>query len=86
MEFVSDNLFTEGKLRILTIVDAYTRESPLIEVRYKYTDYDIANSLLDRTISLYRLPRVIKVDNGPEFILKHLSSFLGPPLFKIFAE
>ena len=30
MDFVSDALFTGEKIRILTIVDAYTRESPSI--------------------------------------------------------
>jgi hypothetical protein len=62
MHFINDNLFTGGKLKILAILDAYTRESTLIEVRYNYTDYDVTNSL-DIAVSLYVLPKVIKVDN-----------------------
>lgn len=71
MDFVSDNLFTGGKLKILTIVDVYTRESPLIGVGFRYTGYDVTTSL-DEAISRYEVPKVIKVDNGPEFISKEL--------------
>ena len=43
MDFVSDALFTEEKIRILTIVDAYTRESPGIGVGKHYKGTDALN-------------------------------------------
>ncbi len=55
MDFVSDNLFTGGKLKILTIVDAHTRESPLTGVGFKYTGYDVTTSL-DEAISRHGKP------------------------------
>lgn len=44
MDFVSDALFTGEKIRILTIVDAYTRESPGIGVGKHYKGTDVAST------------------------------------------
>ncbi len=71
MDFMSDNLFTGEKIRVLTVVDNFTRVSPVIDVKFNYKGIDVVNSL-KKAVSIYGLPKAIKVDNGPEFISKEL--------------
>ena len=71
MDFVSDALFTGEKIRILTIVDAYTRERPGIGVGKTYTGTDVVKTLMD-AMKHHGVPKVLRVDNGPEFVSKEL--------------
>ena len=67
MDFLSDQLFDGRKIRVLTIVDAYSKVSPAIDVRDRYTGADVA-ATLTRVCRDHGCPRTIRVDNGPEFI------------------
>jgi putative transposase len=69
MDFVADNLFDGRKLRMLTIVDCFTRESLAIEVDQSLKGDDVAR-VLSRIVSERGEPSVIKSDNGSEFISK----------------
>ena len=71
MDFLSDQLFDGRKIRILTIVDAFSKVSPVIDVRARYTGSDVV-ATLDRVTAEYGTPNSIRVDNGPEFISKDL--------------
>ncbi len=71
MDFMSDNLFTGERIRVLTVIDNFTKVSPVIDVKSSYKGIDVVNSLKKAT-AIYGLPKVIKVDNGPEFICKEL--------------
>ena len=71
MDFVADNLFDGTRLKILTVVDTYTRLSPAIGVGKSYKAMDVI-STLDSAIKKYGCPKTIRVDNGPEFISKEL--------------
>lgn len=71
MDFMSDQLFDGRRIRILTIVDAVTRISPAIDVRQSYRGADVV-STLERVTKVYGLPKIIRVDNGPEFVSKDL--------------
>ena len=71
MDFLSDQLFDGRKIRVLTIVDNYTRVSPAIDVRASYRGADVV-ATLERVAGLYGRPKRICVDNGPEFISKEL--------------
>lgn len=71
MDFMSDQLFSGQKLRLLTIVDNFTKISPDIGVDYSYKSAAVVQTL-EKAIALYGTPKVIKVDNGPEFISKEL--------------
>lgn len=71
MDFMADNLFTGEKIRVLTVVDNFTKISPVIDVKFSYKAIDVVNSLR-KAVSIYGLPKAIKVDNGPEFISKEL--------------
>ena len=68
---MSDQLFDGRKIRVLTIVDAYSKVSPAIDVRDRYTGADVA-ATLTRVCRDHGCPRTIRVDNGPEFISRDL--------------
>ena len=71
MDFLSDQLFDGSKIRILTIVDAFSKVSPAIDVRQRYRGADVVDTL-ERVMAIYDLPKSIRVDQGPEFISKDL--------------
>jgi len=66
MDFVSDQLVTGQRLKCLTVVDDFTRESPGILVARSISGQTVADffNLLAETRSL---PEVLVCDNGPEF-------------------
>jgi len=67
MDFVSDQLFNGVRIRMLTIIDNFTRESTAIGVGYRYRSYE-AIETLDKAVSVHGMPKRIRVDNGPEFV------------------
>ena len=67
MDFVHDQLATGRKLRILTVVDTFSRFSPVIDARFSYRGEDVV-ATLDRTCRMVGYPRTIRVDNGSEFV------------------
>ena len=71
MDFMSDALADGRKLRVLTVIDLYTRESPAIRVGTRFTSGQVAEVLAG--VALGRgVPREVRVDNGPEFTGKIL--------------
>ena len=62
MDFLSDQLFDGRKIRVLTIVDAFSKLSPAIDVRPRYTGADVVATLKRVTVE-YGVPRPIRVDN-----------------------
>lgn len=66
MDFMSDQLFDGRKFRLLTLVDDFTRESPVIELDQRLTGERVA-AVLDRIGRERGLPEKIRVDNGSEF-------------------
>ena len=71
MDFVSDSLFNGRKFRVLTVVDDFSRECPVLEADHSFTGKRVSR-VLDRMALTRGLPEVITVDNGPEFISKAL--------------
>lgn len=69
MDFVSDALFDGRRLRALTVVDNYTRESLAIEVGQSLKGEDVVR-VLDGVVAQRGAPQTIKVDNGCASISK----------------
>jgi hypothetical protein len=58
MDFVHDQLFDGRKIRILTIVDTFSRRSPAIDVRLSYRGNDVVETL-ERVIQESGCPKTI---------------------------
>ena len=71
MDFVHDQLATGRKLRILTVVDTYSRYCPVIDPRFSYRGEDVVNTL-ERVCSETGYPKVIRVDQGTEFVSRDM--------------
>jgi len=74
MDFMSDQLYDGRRIRLLTLVDNYTRESLAIEVG-EHIGSDRVVEVLTRLSKSRDLPKRIRVDNGPEFISKRLDQW-----------
>lgn len=67
IDFMSDALWDGRKIRLLNVIDDFNREVLLIETDTSLPTLRVIRSLTE--IGLYRgLPKMIRVDNGPEFI------------------
>jgi len=66
MDFMSDALSNGRRVRVLNIMDDYSREALTV-----YADYSIPSIGVIRQLEILQqergLPAVIRVDNGPEF-------------------
>ena len=62
MDFLSDQLFDGRKIRVLSIVDNFTRVSPALDVRMSYRGADVVETL-DRIAAAYGRPKRIRLDN-----------------------
>lgn len=71
MDFTTDGLFDGRRIRLLTIVDHFTRESLRIVVGQRLRGRDVVEAL-NQIASERALPKTIRVDNGPEFTSKDL--------------
>lgn len=75
MDFVSDALFDGRRLRLLTVIDLYTRECLGICVGQNLRSSEVAEML--NSIALRRpLPQLLKTDNGSEFAGKMLDRWV----------
>lgn len=71
MDFVHDQLATGQKIRVLTVVDTFSRYSPIIEPRHSDRAEDVVQAL-ERTCALVGYPKTIRVDQGSEFVSRDL--------------
>ena len=66
MDFVADALANGRRIRVLTVIDDFTRESLATEVDTSLPGLRVTR-VLDRLAVERGLPELITVDNGPEF-------------------
>ena len=71
MDFVHDQLATGKKIRVLTVVDTFSRFSPMVDPRFSYKGEDVVLTL-ERICKNIGYPKSIRVDQGSEFISRDL--------------
>ena len=71
MDFVHDQLATGTKLRVLTIVDTFSRMSPAIVPRLSFRGADVVE-VLERVCRAIGFPAAIRVDQDSEFVSRDL--------------
>ena len=75
-DFVSAMAHDGRAIRMLTMIDEYTRECLAIRVARRLRSYEVIEALAD--VMLRRgVPENIRSDNGPEFVAKELRKWLA---------
>ena len=74
MDLVTDRLESGRPFRVLTVLDQFSRECPLLEPGVSMTGKAVAGAL-ERLSFAGPLPRVITVDNGSEFYSQAMDSW-----------
>jgi len=70
LDFVHDVTASGRSIRVLNVIDAYTRESLAMEVDTSFAGLRVTR-VLDQIIAERGLPRAIRCDNGPELTSRH---------------
>ena len=74
-DFVSTRTHDGRTVRMLNLIDEYTRECLAIRVARRLGSHDVIDTLSDAMI-LHGIPEHIRSDNGPEFVAKNLRKWL----------
>ena len=74
MDFMADNLTDGRKIRLLTIVDNFSRECIALDVATGFKGTDVVE-VLSRVVRDRTAPRQIRCDNGPEFVSRALDQW-----------
>lgn len=74
MDFMVDSFMDGRRFRVLTVVDIYSRHSPIIEADLALNGGKVV-AALERATKHFGCPRVIQVDNGSEFQSKVLDAW-----------
>ena len=77
-DFVSGSTSDGRTLRMLTMIDEYTRESLAIRVGRRLNSHDVIDILAEVMVER-GVPEHIRSDNGPEFIARRLRKWLERP-------
>lgn len=70
LDFASDRLATGRSLRVLSVVDTFTRECIALEVDTGFAGRRMTR-VLDAALTRRAWPQRIRCDNGPEFTSRH---------------
>ncbi len=74
-DFVMDRTHDGRPIRMLTVMDEYTRECLAIDVSRKLNSTDVIDQLFD--LFIFRgIPEYLRSDNGPEFVSKSIRRWL----------
>jgi putative transposase len=74
MDFVHDQLADGRAFRVFTVVDQWSRQSPILEVGFRMNGGTVA-AALDRAIASYGKPKSITCDHGTEFMSRVLEDW-----------
>lgn len=71
MDFVHDQLSTGRKIRVLTVVNTFSRFSPAVDTRFSHRGEDVVQTL-EQVCRQACYPASIRFGNGSEFISRYL--------------
>ena len=74
-DFIHNNTERGGSIRILSLVDEYTREVHALQVERNIGARKLCE-IMGRVIREQGTPAYIRSDNGPEFVARHLQKWL----------
>jgi putative transposase len=74
MDFVSDSLSDGRKIRVLTVIDSFTRECLALKIARNLPSSAVTGEL-DVVIAKRGAPKTIQVDNGTEFTSNHFDAW-----------
>jgi putative transposase len=74
LDFVSDALATGRALRVLSVIDSFTRECLAIEPDTSLASQRVTR-VLDEVIARRGSPKALRLDNGPELTSRHFLSW-----------
>lgn len=74
-DFVHDQLATGRKIRVLTMIDTFSRYVPVLDLRFSCRGEDVV-ATLEREWTQIGYPKIISVEQGLEFISRDLSAFI----------
>ena len=74
-DFVADRLEDGRKIRLLVVIDEFTRECLAIEVARTFTAMQVID-VLQYLFAVRGSPKHIRSDNGPEFVARKLTQWL----------
>lgn len=74
MDFVHDALFDGRPFRVLTVVDQYSRQSPVLEPSFAHSGRSVS-AALERVANELGVPASITVDHGTGFMSKALEEW-----------
>jgi putative transposase len=74
MDSVHDQLLDGRRFRVLTVVDQWSRQSPILEARVSFTGRHVV-AVLEHVTQQLGYPTSITVDHGTEFISRALEAW-----------
>ncbi|AOF93928.1 integrase core domain protein (plasmid) [Sinorhizobium sp. RAC02] len=77
MDFVHDQLATGKKLRVLTVVDIFSRYVPVLDPHHSYRGENVVQTL-EQVCRQVGYPKTIRVDQGTEFVSRDLDLWPMP--------
>jgi len=83
-DFVEDRTGCGGKLRILVIIDEYTRECLAIRVEPSILSA-VVIEVLEWLFLTRGVPKYLRSDNGPEFVAKAVCNWLAESACQAFS-
>ena len=75
-DFLEDRTERGGRLKMLTVLDEYTRESLAIRVERSIDSHKVIETL-QRLVAQRGAPDHIRSDNGPEFVAQAVQEWIG---------
>jgi transposase InsO family protein len=75
-DFVSSLTHDGRTLRVLTLIDEFTRQCLALRVARRLNSYDLIETLAE-VMLIHGVPEHIRSDNGPEFVAQKLRNWLS---------